>query len=189
MAFLADGAVELVPLDPAIESHVEAYARTRNEPAMRATGGYGAPMTRGVAREHLERFEGGETRNAVCALRVDGEVSGWASVYVDDERARVAELAYYVLPDHQGEGLATTAARLLVGFAFEELNAHSVRAQTQADNPASERVLEKLGFRREGRRRDNIYKDGEYRDVTDWGLLEAEFRDGRRDAADEGDGE
>jgi RimJ/RimL family protein N-acetyltransferase len=45
----------------------------------------------------------------------------------------------------------------------------------QADNPASVRVLERLGFREEGRRRDDFYKDGAYVDVLTYGLLADEF--------------
>lgn len=86
-------------------------------------------------------------------------------------------MAYYVLPDHQGRGYATEAAGLVVAYAFDELNAHSVTAEVQADNPASERVLEKLGFREVGRRRDHIYKDGSYRDVTVWDVLREGFRE------------
>ncbi len=46
MAFLATDLIELVPLDPDNETHVEVYRQSRNEPEMRATGSYGECDTR-----------------------------------------------------------------------------------------------------------------------------------------------
>jgi RimJ/RimL family protein N-acetyltransferase len=142
---------------------------------MRATGYYGQCLREAAARERLEARQDPDALNAHCAIRAEGEVVGWAAVGVNDERARVAELAYYVLTEFQGRGYASDAAELLVGYAFDELNAHSVTAEVQADNPASERVLEKCGFQQVGRLRDNFYKDGEYRDVPIRDLLESEY--------------
>ena len=90
-------------------------------------------------------------------------------------RAETASLGYYVLPEEQGNGYATEAASLLVAYAFRELNAHEVEAEVQADNPAGERVLEKLGFRREGVRRDHYFKGCDYRDISLWGALGSDF--------------
>lgn len=175
MAFLEDGSVDLIPLDPDQESHVEAYRRSRDDPEMRATGYYGQCLTPAAARERIQAQQDPDGLGALCAVRAEGEVVGWATTVMNDERARVAEVAYYVLPEFQGRGYASAAANLLVGYALDELNAHSVMAKVQADNDASERVLEKLGFQEVGRQRENFYKDGEYLDVTVWDLLKDEF--------------
>ena len=90
-------------------------------------------------------------------------------------RAHAAYVGYYVLPDYWGNGYASEAAQLLVAYAFDELNAHRVEASAQADNPSSNRVLEKFGFQQEGTRRDSYYKQGEYNDIMLWSLLEDEF--------------
>ncbi|WP_135822538.1 GNAT family N-acetyltransferase [Halostella litorea] len=175
MAFLEGSSVELVPLDPSREPHVRAYARSRTDPEMRTTGAYGGTVTREAASEWIERKQSTDAPNALCAIRVAGDTVGWAGCRVDDLRARTATLGYYVLPEEQGNGYATEAASLLVAYAFQELNAHKVAAEVQADNPASERVLEKIGFECEGTRRDHHYKDGDYRDISLWGVTEAEF--------------
>ncbi|MFB6191939.1 MAG: GNAT family N-acetyltransferase [Haloarculaceae archaeon] len=181
MAFLEGDAVELVPLDPGTDAHVEAYRRSRVDPRMRATGAYDrGGVTTERAREEV-REKGEESTAAPCAIRAEGEVVGWASTALHDERARAAMLAYYVLPGWQGRGYASEAARLLADYAFDELNARRLEAHVLADNPASVRVLEKLGFLEEGRKRDAYYKDGEYRDAVIYGLL-AEERAG--DAGD-----
>jgi RimJ/RimL family protein N-acetyltransferase len=175
MVFLSGNAVELVPLDPDDETHVETYRRSRNEPAMRATGAYGRCLTPTQARERITELQNTDDPSALCAVRAEGEIIGWAGTWLHDVRARVADVGYYVLPDQQGNGYASEAARLLVRYAFRELNAHRVEATVQADNPASKRVLEKLGFGQEGTKRDGFYKNGEYKDLTLWSVLREEF--------------
>ena len=175
MAFLASGSVELVPLDPDNETHVETYLNSRNAPEMRATGAYGQCLTPEQARDGITKRQETSDPSALCAIRAEEEVVGWAGAWLRDSRARVAEVGYYVLPEFWGNSYASEAARLLVIFSFNELNAHRVEAMIQADNPASERVLEKLGFQQEGQKREAYYKDGEYKDLILWGLLNDEF--------------
>ena len=58
----------------------------------------------------------------------------------------VAEIAYGVVPDHQGKGYATEAAQALVAWAFSSGRVRVVRAHTFAEVNASARVLTKCGF-------------------------------------------
>ena len=176
MAFLSSGSVELVALDPDNDAHVEAYRRSRTDPAMRATGAYGHTLTHESAGEKIAEMQR-EEENALCAIRADETVVGWAGVHITDPRSRTASAGYYVLPDQQRNGYASTAAGLLVKYAFDELNARRVEATVQRDNPASQRVLEKLGFVHEGTKRGAFYKGGEYKDLTLWAVLETERRD------------
>jgi RimJ/RimL family protein N-acetyltransferase len=175
MVFLASDSLELVPLDPDNDTHIEIYRQSRNDPKMRVTGGYGNCLTPEQAREGIAGPQDTEDPSALCAIRVEEETVGWAGTFLHDLRARVAEVAYYVLPEYWGNGHASEATRLLVTFAFNELNARRVEASVQADNPGSRRVLEKLGFQQEGTKREAYYKEGEYKDITLWSLLETEF--------------
>jgi ribosomal-protein-alanine N-acetyltransferase len=62
-----------------------------------------------------------------------------------------AYLGYWCDAEHQGRGLATEAVRAVIGCAFELLELHRVQAAVMPRNAASLRVVEKLGFRHEGR--------------------------------------
>jgi len=62
------------------------------------------------------------------------------------------ELSWFVLPEHQGQGFATEITQELLRFAFEGLGAERVVAETHPENPASNRVLAKLGFKCLGER-------------------------------------
>ena len=59
------------------------------------------------------------------------------------------EMGYWIGEPFWGQGFATEAARRVARFAFEDLNAKKIIAGWYQDNPASGRVLEKLGFRNE----------------------------------------
>jgi ribosomal-protein-alanine N-acetyltransferase len=61
-----------------------------------------------------------------------------------------AYLGYWIDQDSQGRGLMTEALDLALGFAFGPLGLHRVQAAVMPSNEASQRVLEKCGFRREG---------------------------------------
>lgn len=61
-----------------------------------------------------------------------------------------ANLGYFIGQEHRGKGLMTEAVRLCVGYAFEEMGLHRVQAGVMPRNRPSLRVLEKVGFRREG---------------------------------------
>lgn len=177
MVFLDGERVELVPFDPEDESHIAVFVRVQNEPVMRATGSYDGPFTPTQAHEWIDDIQDPTTLKVMCAIRVDEDVVGWAGTYMDDKRAHIARVYYYVLPEYQNNGYASEAAQLLIKYAFGTLNAHKVEASVIAENAASSRVLEKLGFQQEGCRRDHMYKEGEYRDVTLWGLLPSEYTD------------
>jgi ribosomal-protein-alanine N-acetyltransferase len=62
----------------------------------------------------------------------------------------VVEIAYAILPEHQGRGYATAAARGMVDYAFKSPEVRRVIAHTLPDGAASQRVLQKAGFRQAG---------------------------------------
>ena len=75
-----------------------------------------------------------------------------------------ATVGYYVDRRWQGRGYATQAVRLVLAFAFREAGLHRVQAGVVPHNPASARVLEKAGFRREGHAPRYLEIDGAWRD-------------------------
>lgn len=84
------------------------------------------------------------------------------------------ELGYMLLPVFWGAGIVTEAIRAVVAHAFANLNFHSIEAVVDPHNPASMKVLEKNGFRREGWFRENFLWNGEYLDSVVYGLLKHE---------------
>jgi RimJ/RimL family protein N-acetyltransferase len=75
-----------------------------------------------------------------------------------------------------GKGFATEAAGALLKWAFDTLDLNRVQAETDTRNTASSRVLEKLGFIREGWLREDCIVDGEVSDSWVYGLLRREWK-------------
>ena len=62
----------------------------------------------------------------------------------------IAEIGYGILEEHQGQGYATEAIQAACRWAFLHPDVRSLEAETDAENAASQRVLEKCGFRPNG---------------------------------------
>jgi RimJ/RimL family protein N-acetyltransferase len=86
-----------------------------------------------------------------------------------------AELGFFVGVPWWGRGFATTALRILLPFAFGPIGLNRVHAHHMVRNPASGRVLEKVGFRREGLLRQRVRKWGVFEDVVLLALLRSDW--------------
>jgi RimJ/RimL family protein N-acetyltransferase len=105
-----------------------------------------------------------------AALRSDGRLIALGSVRRHTELLGVATIGYSVVPALWGQGFGTELASLLVEFAAGTLGAPEVRATTLDDNPASARVLQKLGFSVLEVGASEIDSRGDERRVTRWRL-------------------
>jgi ribosomal-protein-alanine N-acetyltransferase len=103
-----------------------------------------------------------------AALQTDGNLIALGSVRRHTELPEVATIGYSVLPAFWGQGVGTELAALLVEFATGILGAPEVRATTLDDNPASARVLEKLGFTVWEAGASEVDSRGNERRVTRW---------------------
>src|SRR5512139_3359115 len=98
-------------------------------------------------------------------LQASGQLIGNCGIRQASAGAHEADIGYELAPDHWGRGYATEAARAIVQFGFAELKVHRIWAWCIADNIASARVLEKLGFTLEGRLREKEYFKGRWWDT------------------------
>jgi [ribosomal protein S5]-alanine N-acetyltransferase len=89
---------------------------------------------------------------------------------------RSATLGYCLSDSAWGQGFATEASNALLQWAFNTLDMNRVQAETDTRNVASCRVLEKLGFLREGTRREDCIVDGDVSDSWVYGLLGREWK-------------
>ena len=137
------------------------------------------PYTEDDARKFLGRIALEKTLTSFgIFLRKTGEHCGGIGLDLDSDHDR-AELGYWIGVPYWGKGIATEAAREVVRYGFETLGLNRIFANCFVGNPASQRVLEKLGMKYEGRFRKHINKWGEYRDVDNYGLLTDEWKAGR----------
>lgn len=104
------------------------------------------------------------------------QIIGTCTLAALDPTNRRAELGFALGRTHWGKGYARTAVTAVLNFAFEQLDLHRVGADTDPRNDASIRLLEKLGFRREGLLREHYQVTGEIQDALLFGLLRKEWQ-------------
>lgn len=92
-----------------------------------------------------------------------------------DSEARRAELGYITDEAHRGKGYTTAACRMVVRFGFETLLLKRIYACVFDANPASRRVLEKIGMTFEGTARCAELKWGEYQDLHHFAAIREEW--------------
>lgn len=110
---------------------------------------------------------------AICDRRSQ-ELLGAISLHVE-EMHRLGEIGYWVGARYWGNGYATEAARAIIGYAFTELRLHRVQARHFIRNPASGRVLQKLGMKLEGTHRDAYIRWERFESVDVYAILESEW--------------
>ena len=107
-------------------------------------------------------------------LRGDGRQIGGIGLRVDQQHQH-AELGYWLGVDYWGKGYATEAGREMIRYGFEELGMHRIFATHFKHNPASGRILKKLGMTYEGCQREHLLKWGQFVDSELYGLLRHEW--------------
>lgn len=89
---------------------------------------------------------------------------------------RRAVLGYDLVREVWGQGLATEAVRAVIEYGFSELGLNRIEAYTEPENVASQRVLEKAGFTREGCLREFAFYRGAARDQVCFAILARDDR-------------
>jgi [ribosomal protein S5]-alanine N-acetyltransferase len=118
--------------------------------------------------------EGTGTRLAVDRIS-DGAFLGWCSLTRWNPDYRSASMGYCFDDAAWGHGYATEAARALLQWAVDTLEINRVQSETDTRNGASARVLEKLGFVREGTLREDCIVNGDVSDSWVYGLLRRDW--------------
>jgi len=111
----------------------------------------------------------------VVIVKTEDRVIGRCGFAIGDPDDEQAVLWYTLHPDSWGHGYAPEAARAMVNFGFRELGLHRIWADTDPENVASIRVLEKLGLRREGHLRENARINDAWADSLIYAILESEW--------------
>ena len=108
----------------------------------------------------------------VLGIEVDGEVVGGIGIIRGTDIERIsAELGYWLSEDYWGRGIMTSAIRHFAPWVMERFGLLRLHADTFHDNPASARVLEKAGFRKESVKRRAAIKNGDVKDLNVYVML------------------
>jgi RimJ/RimL family protein N-acetyltransferase len=170
--------VRLVPVDRA--HHFDNALRWMNDPEVTRFLMLTTGVTPGMEAEWFERVQKRDT-DFVWAIHDDrGRHIGFTGLHRIDWRNRKATSGI-VIGDKEawGRGYATDAMRVRTRFAFEVLNLHRVESEAYADNEASQRALERVGYTREGVFRKRAWADGRWHDTIAYAILDEDYFAGR----------
>jgi len=87
-----------------------------------------------------------------------------------------ASIGYDLARAHWGKGIMPEAIRAIIEFGFQRMGLKRIEADASADNARSVRVLEKLGFQREGVQHEQFYEESESGDLILFSLLRRDYR-------------
>jgi RimJ/RimL family protein N-acetyltransferase len=140
------------------------------------------PYPHGAAAEwiltHAPAWEKGTAATFAVVENKSGRLVGVAALMIRPDHRR-AELGYWIALDRWNQGYATESNQRLVDFGFEVLGLHRIEARHFLRNPASGRVMLKLGMKAEGVEREAAVKGDRYESFAVYSILEEEWRAAR----------
>ena len=162
----------------------EFLQRAHADPEIRYPLGTVTHMNGEQMESHFEEFieDEGNVSFLVCLGSAgpghpdEGEIEPIGVVNVTHVDWDRPSLAYWLVPEHHGEGYGKETVSLVVEYVFRTFDVHGIAAHAFDYNAASRGLLESLGFTQEGRAREARFIDGEYRDAVQYGLLRREWR-------------
>ena len=136
------------------------------------------PYEDGLAQQwiatHQSQFESGQGVHFAVVAREEHALCGVVGLEIHAQNNN-AMLGYWMGLPYWGRGYCTEAARAVVKYGFQEVGLHRIHSEHFGCNPASGRVMQKLGMKREGCLRGHILKWGQYEDTVKYGLLANEW--------------
>ena len=132
------------------------------------------PYEEGMAEEwigtHKPRYEAGEAVHFAICLRETGELIGAVGIEVNRNHDR-GELGYWIGKPFWNQNFCTEATREVIRYAFPAFELNRIGAIHYTRNPASGRVMQKVGMRLEGIRHQAMKRWDEYVDIACYGIL------------------
>jgi RimJ/RimL family protein N-acetyltransferase len=135
--------------------------------------------TRDEVLAEIERSLAEPDRFGRFVVELDGEPAGMLGFHVANEASRIARLERLAIhPRFRGRRLADEAARLFQRHLIEQLGYHRLELEIYAFNKRACAHAERVGFVREGRKRQAYLKDGKWADSVLYALLAEELDSG-----------
>lgn len=160
------------------EEHTDMLRELSNDPDFeKMTVGWSFPISKADEHKWFENFKNGAASlRYVIWTEEDGAVGAiglknidWKNGTADGGGMRIAK------KELRTRGLATDAWMTLMKYCFDELRLNRVNGSALSYNIASQKVCERVGFKKEGILRQAVYKNGEYHDVIVYGCLRSDY--------------
>ncbi len=117
----------------------------------------------------------GEWVQYAFASKLSGRILGDCAIQLHPNDVRIAQVGLSIHPQEQQKGYAKEALSGILDFLFTDQGIHRVVETVDVENTASIRLLESLGFRREGHFVENIFFKGKWGSEYQYALLKREW--------------
>jgi [ribosomal protein S5]-alanine N-acetyltransferase len=129
------------------------------------------PATSAEFQAFIRRYQHADEESLLICLRSTGAIAGRVNINsIVRGRFQSASLSYNAFAPTAGHGYLTEGVGLAVRYAFEELRLHRLEANIQPGNHSSLKLVQRLGFRREGYSPEMLFIDGAWRDHERWAI-------------------
>ena len=122
-----------------------------------------------------KRYNSHEELRWGIQLKTHHDLIGICGFNYWDRTDNRASVGYDLLRSEWGNGYMPETLRAVIAFGFTHMGLNRIEADTSAENSASMRVLEKVGFQREGVQREQYYEHGRYYDLVLFALLKRDY--------------
>ncbi len=162
----------LRPFTPAVAADVQRLAGDRAiaDTTERIPHPYETGMAEAWIATHAPRFANRQALEMAVVLKNTNQLIGAVALTLAMAHRR-GVLGYWIGLPFWGQGYATEAARAMLNYGFHELGLQRIQAQHLSRNPASGKVMQKLGMKHEGHLRAHVLKWGVSEDVDVYGIL------------------
>jgi UDP-4-amino-4,6-dideoxy-N-acetyl-beta-L-altrosamine N-acetyltransferase len=165
--------IDLVALE---QNDLPLVIRWNNDERVNVFNGARFPVSAAEQQAWFDRTSGDRTKQKLIIRSREAGPVGMVSLFNIDVKHQSAEIGIYVDPEHQRRGYAADALRMVVRFAFMEMNLHKVYCSILAFNAASVRLFESVGFQPDGIRREHAFARGAFVDVLNYATFRGQTR-------------
>ena len=169
---------ELVRLRAITTADLPMLVGWRNDPEIKGLlGGWSFPASLEAEQEWFAKARQDQsTQRLAIEVLEDFRYVGNIGLYDIDWKDRKAEYGILIGDKSAwGRGYGLDASNALLSYAFRELNLHRVSLKVLAQHRRAIRLYEKIGFREEGRLREDTFRGGAYQDSLLMAILASEF--------------
>jgi RimJ/RimL family protein N-acetyltransferase len=161
------------------ESDLYLVSRWRRDPRINMYIRHGRRTLDEVQRWYRDYFSG-ET-NKLFLISYNGNSLGYFTIEGIDHINRKCEFGIVIGEvDFHNKGIGLSVIKMMLEKAFDDMGMHRILAVINEDNAASIRCFSKAGFTLEGRHREAIITNNEYKDLLHFSIVEHEWRSRKR---------
>jgi ribosomal-protein-alanine N-acetyltransferase len=131
-------------------------------------------MSKAEMEKWIEKLSSDPLSKAFVIEKKDGSKVGSIVHY---PVGRLVEIGYTLIPSERGKGYCSEAVQMMLDYLFLSKDIVRVQAHTDVKNMASQKVLQKTGFKKEGVVRKSNFVRGEWRDSCLYSILREEWRE------------